>query len=158
MIRIVRRLLTVVLLLVLAGCSPSPRIDPALYSAASERMAWLAAEAHARDVRGFVFRVLDTHSMEPVLRGSDYIVVIKTPWESVEVGRIITYRASWAPDDSPPVVHRLVERDRHGGIAAGDNVRPDIAPNGSNRRSEARHRITSENYVGTVLAIYRSAT
>ncbi len=151
------RLLTVLALLTLAGCGRAPRLDPAPYREPSELAAWLAAEAHARDVRGLVFRVLDTHSMEPLLRGGDYIVVTPTPWEMVEVGRVVTYRAKWAPANFPPVTHRLVARDRDGGIASGDNVRPDIDDQGRNTRTEARHRITAENYIGTVLAIYRSA-
>lgn len=152
-----RLLLTVATLLLAAGCAPSPRLDPALFRAAGERAAWLAAEAHARDVQGTVFRILDTHSMEPLLTGGDYIVVSRPAWAGVEVGRVVVYRAAWSPADFPPVAHRLTARDRHGGIASGDNVRPDIDADGSNRRSEAAHRIVESNYVGIVLAIYRAA-
>ncbi len=142
--------------LLLAACSRAPRLDPALYTESNERAAWLAAEAHARDVRGLVYRVLDTHSMEPLLLGGDYIVVTWQPFASVEVGRVITYRADWAPANHPPVTHRLVARDRDGGIASGDNVRPDIDDNGRNTRSEARYRITRETFIGVVFAIYRA--
>ena len=97
------RLATVLAALVLlTGCGPR-RIDPPLLRYDSPRLASLSAEAHARDVAGTLYVVMDTHSMEPTLLGGDVIVVAPAPYELLRAGQIITYRAAWLPAASPPV-------------------------------------------------------
>lgn len=107
----------------------------------------MAANLHAKEVGGRVYFVLDTHSMEPVLLGGDYIVIRRVPFTALEVGEIITYTASWQPTSADPVTHRIVGEDAMGLILSGDN----------NSRSEPRYRVTNATYHGKVIAIYRVA-
>ena len=140
------RLATVLAALVLlTGCGPR-RIDPPLLRYDSPRLASLSAEAHARDVAGTLYVVMDTHSMEPTLLGGDVIVVAPAPYELLRAGQIITYRAAWLPAASPPVTHRLAQLDGLGWILSGDN----------NARYESFARITAANYLGLVVGIYRA--
>ncbi len=142
--------------MILPGCgSPSP-IDPPLFTYPTDLMARLSAEARARDIGGLTFHVANTHSMEPVLKGGDYIVVAppaRAPYASLKAGQIVTYRAEWYP--AAPVTHRLRTKDQYGWLASGDNVRPDIAANGQDLHTEAGYRVTEDRYVGLVDGIYR---
>lgn len=140
--------LALLALALLSACGPRHDSDPPLHRFATERITQLSAEAHARDVNGLVLRVLDTHSMEPTLHGGDLIVVVRMPYATLKRGQIALYRARWLPADSPSVAHRLVQYDSHGWIASGDN----------NPRSESSHRVTPDNYLGVVVARYRTAS
>ena len=133
------------LALALAGCGPR-RIDPPTLRYDSVLLAGLSAVAHARDVGGVTYQVADTHSMEPTLWGGDVIVVAPTPFAELRAGQIITYRATWLPANSPPVTHRLAQRDGLGWILSGDN----------NAHYESFARVTADNYLGLVVGIYRA--
>lgn len=116
----------------------------------------LAAKLRAKEVGGVAFAVADTHSMEPVLRGGDWVTVQEVPFGSLKTGAIAVYAADWASSGTL-VCHRLVQHDSEGWIASGDNVKPDIDETGRNRHSEASYRITPTNFVGLVVARYRPA-
>lgn len=132
--------------MLLSSCGAPKHIDPPTLTYPTELMARLSAEARAKDIGGTVYRVADTHSMEPLLIGRDYIVVAppsRAPYADLKVGQVITYKADWYAKH--PVTHRLVQKDKDGWILSGDN----------NPRSEASWRVTAGTYLGTVDGIYR---
>lgn len=129
----------------LSACAPK-QINPPLFTYDTPRLTLLSAQAHARDVVGRLYTVADTHSMEPLLRGGDLIVVAPAPYAGLQLGQVITYQAGWLPASAPPVTHRLALRDDGGWILSGDN----------NARSEPGWRVTEENYLGLVVGHYRT--
>jgi hypothetical protein len=149
--------LIAVALLAFGGCGYPKHIDPLLLTYPSARVAELSAQARAKDIGGLVYKVANTHSMEPVLMGDDYIVVdTRVPYEQVKIGQVINYHADWQPPPLPTVTHRAVVRDKDGLLVEGDNVRPEIDPRtGQDIHSEARWRVTKDSYVGVVDTIYR---
>lgn len=128
----------------LVGCGPK-RLDPPLLTYDTPLLTKLSAVAHASSANARYYEVADTHSMEPTLWGGDYIVVSSVPYDELKVGQIITYQADWLPPTAPPVTHRLVMKTGLGWVLSGDN----------NARSEPQWRVTSKNYIGLVVAIYR---
>lgn len=131
------------LLLFLAGCGYPAHIDPPLYTYESDKIASQSAFLHAIDVGGNYFAVKDTHSMEPVLLGGDYVVIQPVSFSNLVVGNIVAYNAEWY--NNQPVVHRIVGIDSEGLIMSGDN----------NPTSESRFRVTTKNYIGLAIARYR---
>jgi hypothetical protein len=132
----------------LAGCSTvagSRRVDPPLYFETSPIAAEMGARLHAFDVGGMPLRVKDTHSMEPLLMGGDFVVVAIRPYAELESGRVVSYRADWA--EGQIVTHRTVQKDAAGWIMSGDH----------NPRSEPQSRMTERNYIGEVVARWRVA-
>lgn len=127
----------------MAGCAPK-RLDPPTFRESSAPAAQLAATLQARSAGGLAFHVLDTHSMEPLLFGGDWIVVAPRPYAELQLGQVVTYRADWLPADSPPVTHRLAQKDGLGWILSGDN----------NPRSEPHWRVTENNFLGLVVGIW----
>jgi hypothetical protein len=115
----------------------------------NETVAMLSALAHANDINGTVSQILPTGSMRPAIYDYDYVIISnpsKDSFENVKEGDIVLYRADWAPPLSPPVLHRTVEKDRYGWIMTGDN---EASP------YENKTRLTSANYLGRLVAIYR---
>jgi hypothetical protein len=143
--------------LIMGGCGYPRHIDPPLYTFETPLLTQLSAEAYAKAIGGKCYRVADTHSMEPVLQGGDYIVVdTRIALEDVKLGQIVNYQADWAPPPAPTVTHRAGLRDKDGLLVEGDNVHPDIDPRtGRDLHSEARWRVTKASYVGVVVSIYR---
>jgi signal peptidase I len=138
------RLLLLTALLLLASCKGT-REDPPLFIYDSHSLASLSAAAHAKDVGGKLYAVLDTHSMEPLLMGGDLIVVEPCNYDLLRVGQVIVYRAEWTPAGAPPVTHRVVLKDSLGLVLSGDN----------NARSESGYRVTRDAVLGIVVGIYR---
>lgn len=136
--------LACVLLVVLLGCAPTGRQEnPPVIRQGSELEASLAALAHTRERPGLRWwTTTGTASMEPLIVGRVYLVSESAPFEELRVGQVVIYRADWHP--ASPVVHRLVLKDSYGFIPSGDNV----------RISESWMRVTAENYLGRVVAIY----
>lgn len=132
------------LLVLLLGCAPTGRReDPPVIRQGSELEASLAAQAHTRERPGLRWwTTTGTKSMEPLIVGRVHLVSEATPFEELRVGQVAIYRADWHP--ASPVAHRLVLRDSYGFIPSGDNV----------RNSESWMRVTPENYLGRVVAIY----
>lgn len=138
--------LTFLSLLFVGGCGYPKHIDPPLYTYDTPALTLLSAQAHARGVEGLLYTVADTHSMEPLLKGGDHLVVLppsKAPYAGLVAGKPIVYRAAWYL--TSPVTHRLVAKDKDGWILSGDN----------NPRSEPQWRVTEDTYIGTVVGIYR---
>lgn len=134
-----------------AACGYPRHKDPEVHADfATVRDAAIAARVDAMDTSdgaaGRVYSVLDTHSMEPLLYGGDYIVVRSKPFADVALGEVITYIADWQKM-GPPVVHRALVHDSYGYLVGGDNVDAE--------HTENRYRVTAANYIGTVTAIYR---
>ena len=94
-----KHLILLVLCLGLAACAPK-HIDPPLFFHETQIQSLLAANLHAKDVGGSAFYVLNTHSMEPVLFGGDYVVVAPEPYSGLVAGKVVTYWADWAPKGS----------------------------------------------------------
>lgn len=138
---------------ILSGCGYPTPINPPVY----EREVTLTqlieeVRLHARDLPGGdglrTEPVQNTHSMEPLIRGGDYLVIAgkrNRKFESLKAGEIILYQADWRPANAAPVCHRLVKKDKDGWILSGDNA----------ERSEPQWRVTEGNYIGVVVAIYR---
>lgn len=134
--------------LFVAGCataSPGGRLDPTIHFAPTDLQAWYAAEYAAAQEGGDVYYLQDTHSMEPLMWGGDYLVVVPGKFESWKVGQVLTYDAEWMPPGEPNVTHRIVGKDEYGLIMSGDN----------NPFSEASWRVTDANDVGIVTGIWR---
>ena len=144
------------LCLFLAACTPKHEQIP-LFTYDTPTLTLLSAQAHAADLNGKspagepqkgLYSVADTHSMEPILWGGDYIVVTlleKRPYSGLKVGEVVTYRADWQSAGAPPVTHRLAQKDKYGWILTGDNT----------PTYESRWRMTENEYLGTVVGIYR---
>ena len=129
----------------LAGCS-AKRIDPQVLSYPTEALRRLSAEAHAKDVLGFVtLPVQNTHSMEPLIYGGDLLVVAPTPFAPGLDGRVIACRPQWNPKLLE--VHRIVAHDAYGYLVEGDNVDAE--------HPENKWRVTKDNYVGEIVGVYR---
>ncbi len=140
-------LLCLLLLCSLAGCGYPNHIDPPLHTEPLPNMTFLAAQARAHDLGGIVYHVANTHSMEPLLQGDDYVVVdlaANHPYATLKAGQVITYHADWYP--AAPVTHRLVKQDQYGWVLSGDN----------NANSESGWRVTEKTYIGVVDSIYRT--
>ena len=151
-----RRFFALLFFLGLTACAPRHEEIP-LLTYDTPTLTLLSAQAHAADLNGKspadqpqkgLYLMADTHSMEPVMWGGDYIVVAppeKRPYSGLRVGEVVTYRADWLPAGALPVTHRLAMKDKYGWILTGDN----------NSSYESRWRMTEEDYLGTVVAIYR---
>lgn len=133
------------LLIMASGCAPAPRINPPVFRYDNEVVTILSADAHARDIGGRTFTLSHTGSMEPMLTGDDRIVVVRVPFSELKDGEIIVYRAQWAVNGIP-ICHRIVGRDKLGLIMAGD----------ATRHNESGWRVTDANYIGRVIAVYRT--
>lgn len=72
-----------------------------------------------------------TGSMRPALRGDEFTIVSRVPFESIRVGDVIAFRAYWCQDI---VVHRVIQIGAGRMITKGDaNPKPD--PGFVNRKS-----------------------
>lgn len=104
-----------------------------------------AAHARSQAIGGFVYAVAPTGSMRPLLDQGDYVVAKRVPLGEVRVGDVLIYNATWLPASAPPVIHRVVQNDSYGLIMSGDSV----------STTESFARVTEQNYVGKLVAIYR---
>jgi hypothetical protein len=115
------------------------KLDPPIYSAGNSQE---AAIQEAARIDGKVWAVSHTGSMKPLLQGGEYAVTV-AKFDAVKRGQVLVYHA---PYNKNPIIHRAVEQDKYGWLMAGDTA----------ARSESWARVTSENYLGTVVAIYRN--
>ena len=139
-------LATLLVAFLLTSCERAPNINPPVFRYDIETVTRLSAEAHARDINGRAFLTMPTGSMEPTLTGGDWLVVAWVPFNELRNGEIIVYRAKWVPEGGLPVCHRIVGRDKYGLIMSGD----------ANKQSEAQWRVTEADYVGKLIAVYRT--
>lgn len=140
-------MLGVVLWIVGASCGCQPKKEEiAVYHNTSDKAASIAADLEARDKGGRSYIVAPTGSMEPTLKGGDYVVGVKTPFEELQVGEIVNYFPEWNPNLL--VIHRLVGKWPDGGwIAEGDSP---------NNTAETKSRVTAQNYVNKIISVYRT--
>ena len=82
-----------------------------------------------------------TGSMKPFLHGGE-IVITENNYDAIKLGQILVYSAPYSKN---PIVHRAVQKDNDGWIMSGD----------ANRNTESFYRVTKDNYLGTVVAVYR---
>lgn len=116
--------------------------NPAVVMHDSEAAARKAAIAESSERSGKWYRTTGTGSMEPLVAGRVFMAAVPKPYEELKVGEIVNYKPKWANGDT--VVHRLVQKDRGGFIASGDN----------NPRSESEERVKPDNYLNTVVTIH----
>ena len=115
------------------------KLDPPIYSTSNSQE---AAIQEAARINGKVWSVMHTGSMKPLLQGGEHAVTV-AKFDTVKRGQVLVYRATY---NANPIIHRAVEQDKYGWLMSGD----------SSPRSESWARVTSENYLGTVVAIYRN--
>jgi hypothetical protein len=121
-------------------------VTPAKHICPSQLDALLACESFATANGGTVVSTSGTPSMEPLIHGKTYAVVVRRPYESIAMRYLLVYMGR--PDASKPdrlkMLHRAVLHDRYGWMMSGDN----------NRWSESWDRVTPETYVGIVVALF----
>jgi signal peptidase I len=118
-----------------AGLAPSSTLD------------WASATKVATAVRYMVpgsrlVTVMPTGSMKPVFDERSMLIIEPAPFDSLQVGDIVTYRH---PRFGLPVVHRITEKRGDQFWSQGDN---------NSRADDVR--ITRENYEGRVFSIVYS--
>lgn len=115
-----------------------PKIDPSTYLVHNPKE---QAELTAAKLKGRAWNVSYTGSMKPLLKGGEYVVTVGE-YEKVKEGMVLVYSATY---HDKPIIHRAVQKDKYGFIMAGD----------SSPISESWSRVTSLNYLGTAIAIYK---
>jgi hypothetical protein len=120
--------------------------NPAKMQYASQREAMLAANLYARSSGGSLILTSGTASMKPLIQGKVYAVIVKRPYAAIAKSDLLVYqgRANAAKADRQTILHRAVLQDKYGWMMSGDN----------NRWSESWDRVTTDNYVGTVVALF----
>jgi hypothetical protein len=121
-------------------------ITPTKLVCADQLDALLACENCATANGGTIVTTSGTPSMEPLIHGKTYAVIVKLPYESIAKRDLLVYMGR--PDANKPdrfkMLHRAVLHDRYGWMMSGDN----------NRWSESWDRVTPETYVGVVVALF----
>lgn len=107
---------------------------------------FIAAAAHAGRVGGRVFTVAYTGSMKPFLMGGEKVVAVGE-YPAIKRGDVLIYNGRLNPysTNEQVVIHRAVQHDKDGWIMSGDN----------NAHTETWSRVRPDNYLGTVVAIYK---
>lgn len=123
--------------LLIFGWQPE-KIDPPVYSVSN---ASVAAQTAAEKINGNVWHVSNTGSMKPLLQGGEYAVTVKD-FNNIKKGHILVYHATY---NKNPIIHRAVDNDSYGWLMSGDSA----------KHSESWSRVTKENYIGTVVAVYK---
>jgi hypothetical protein len=148
----VKSLLARTALLFLALCAAVSTVsadtvrNPAKLQYSTQREAMLAANLYAHATGGSLIITSGTKSMEPLIHGKVYAVIAKRAYASITKSDILVYqgRTNAAKADRQTILHRAVLQDKYGWMMSGDN----------NRWSESWDRVTSDNYVGTVVALF----
>lgn len=125
--------------------SPAERYkdrNPVVVAGKSANEAEQVARANATAKKARIYRILDTGSMYPLIRGGQFVVGEPTPYGELQVGDIINYKPEW--NGGKPAIHRIVAKDKGGFLLSGDN----------NPRTESWMRVTPENYLDRVTTIY----
>ena len=120
--------------------------NPSKIEYATQRQALLAASSYAKLTHGSLILTSGTRSMEPLIHGKTYAVIVKLPFDSIAQRDLLVYRGRPNANqaDTVTILHRAVQHDKYGWLMSGDN----------NRWSESWDRVTSDNYAGTVVAIF----
>lgn len=127
--------------LLLFGWKPDKTRDPVpIVCEQPEKEALALAES----MGGRAFVVSHTGSMKPFLQGGEFVVVVPK-WPAVP-GDVIGYWPTFRTESGHPILHRVAAEDKDGLILSGDS-----APH-----TESWARVTQSNYIGTLVAVYRS--
>lgn len=111
----------------------------------SERAILDAHKEMAADPQNLRLYVTEpTGSMRPQIESGDIVISKAVPFKELKKGQIVNYRPKW--NNGKLTLHRLVENDKDGWIASGDN----------NSRSENWERVTEANYDSVLVRIYRN--
>ena len=106
----------------------------------------MACADYAAATGGFVVITSGTPSMEPLIHGKTYVVILNLPYQAIAKSDLLVYLGR--PDSSSPdrvkMLHRAVHHDQYGWVMSGDN----------NRWSESWDRVTPKTYVGVVMALF----
>lgn len=118
------------------------------YHFGSEAEASLACRVAAAQAGGMVVQTSGTPSMEPLIHGRTYVVVRKQAFDGIRKSDLLVYmgRLNARASQRTCTLHRAVDHDRYGWLMSGDN----------NRWTESWDRVTPDNYVGTVVAIFEA--
>jgi hypothetical protein len=129
-----------------SAVAADPVRNPAKLQYATQQQAMLAANIFARLSGGSLVLTSGTKSMEPLIHGKIYAVIAKRPYASIAKSDLLVYlgRPNAAKADRQTILHRAILQDTYGWMMSGDN----------NRWSESWDRVTSVNYVGTVVALF----
>jgi hypothetical protein len=120
--------------------------NPAKIQYTTQHDALLAAASFAKLAHGSLILTSGTHSMEPLIHGKTYAVIVKEPFASINPRDLLVYRGRPNANlpDTMTILHRAVQHDKYGWLMSGDN----------NRWTESWDRVTSDNYSGTVIALF----
>ena len=119
--------------------------NPKVVVHATQEEARIAAIDEASKSGGVAYNTSGTSSMEPLIVGKVYVVGTKVPYDQIKEGQVANYRAKWAAEKGAGLVlHRLLQKDKDGWIASGDN----------NSRSENWGRVKPDNYVDVITTIH----
>lgn len=141
-----RCFLALVALVFLTSCRPA-RVNPPVLQFNNAAEMFRSMQIQVGKVKGLPpLPILDTHSMEPLIYGGDYVVISGAPFGDALDGCVVGLRPEWNPDILE--IHRVVGRDSFGYLVEGDNV-------DWKHPEAAKFRMTSKNFVGEVVGIYR---
>jgi hypothetical protein len=125
---------------------PSAAAAPSAVRCLRKIDAFFASSSYAARYGGSIMITSGTPSMEPLIHGQVYIVVMKQPFASINARDLLVYMGR--PDESKPdricMLHRATRREPRGWIMRGDN----------NPSDESWEPVTPESYIGTVAAIF----
>jgi len=115
--------------------SPEPLIEAGLWA------------ANYYNGRSEVTTIGTTGSMMPLLQGGE-VAVLAHDFGGIKLGQVVAYRtvAGSSPAIGSRLVHRVVTQDDHGWLPQGDT---------SGCVLEDWNPITRDNYIGTLVAIFR---
>lgn len=121
------------------------KINPKVVECTSEDEARAKAQLESANlVATAVVQFTPTGSMSPLIpQWGGFGVARYQSFDKARLGSVAIYTALWFQNG--PLAHRLVQKDKDGFIASGDN----------NSRSENWERVTPANYLGEVLTVYR---
>src|ERR1700677_2638149 len=90
--------------------------NPAKIQYATEHEALLAAASFAKLAHGSLILTSGTHSMEPLIHGKTYAVIVKEPFTSITQRDLLVYRGRPNANtaDTATILHRAVQHDKYG--------------------------------------------
>lgn len=128
-----------------AAAQYRPGSNPRKISCQSREEALNLSNSLAREAGAKVLITSGTKSMEPLIHGKAYVVVLPLSYNQITKGELLVYmgRPNAAKQDRTCMLHRAVQQDRAGWLMSGDN----------NRWTESWDRVTPTTYMGTVTTI-----
>ena len=140
----IKHIILSVLLFFISGCVfTTTQVDPELCFSNSIESAKQASEMFAAMKNGKSHHIVGYGSMLPTIHDNDYVVTVPIDiLKNNMLGRIVVYKTIHS---NVPLCQRIIGHDLWGYIAKGDN----------NNRPDYDIRVTNENCLGEVIAIFR---